>query len=56
MQAGDIGCHVTAMCAQAIEKSLKGYVLLNNQEYSRDHRPDADRVVSTYDVPHLWAG
>jgi hypothetical protein len=22
----DIGCHVAAMCAQAIEKSIKGYV------------------------------
>jgi hypothetical protein len=28
MQEGDVGCHVAVLCAQAIEKSLKGYVLL----------------------------
>ncbi|MBI4917949.1 MAG: hypothetical protein HY825_19080 [Acidobacteria bacterium] len=36
----DVGCHAAAMCAQAIEKSLKGYVLLNRAEPAMDHRPD----------------
>jgi hypothetical protein len=40
MLAGDKGCHVAAMCAQAVEKSLKGYLLLNGAEPAMDHRPD----------------
>ena len=40
MLAEDVGCHVAAMCAQAIEKSIKGYVLLNGATPATDHRPD----------------
>lgn len=40
MDAADSGCHVAAMCAQAIEKSLKGYLLLNGVVPGMDHRPD----------------
>ena len=36
----DVGCHVAAMCAQAIEKSIKGYVIVNGATPSLDHRPD----------------
>lgn len=40
MVLDDVGCHVTAMCAQAIEKSIKGYVIVNGATPSLDHRPD----------------
>lgn len=40
MVADDVGCHVAAMCAQALEKSLKGYVFLNGATPAFDHRPD----------------
>lgn len=40
MVPDDMGCHVTAMCAQAIEKSIKGYVIVNGATPSLDHRPD----------------
>jgi hypothetical protein len=40
MQAGDVGCHTAALCAQAIEKSLKGYMLLNGATPAMNHRPD----------------
>ena len=40
MDQDDVGCHVTAMCAQAIEKSIKGYVIVNGATPSLDHRPD----------------
>ncbi len=40
MVADDVGCHVAALCAQAIEKSLKGYVYLNGATPAFDHRPD----------------
>jgi hypothetical protein len=40
MQEHDIGCHVAALCAQAIEKSLKGYLILNGQTPALNHRPD----------------
>jgi hypothetical protein len=36
----DVGCHVAAMCAQTIEKSIKGYVIVNGASPSLDHRPD----------------
>jgi hypothetical protein len=36
----DAGCHVAAMCAQTIEKSIKGYVVLNGSTPALDHRPD----------------
>lgn len=37
---GDAGCHIAAMCAQTIEKSIKGYVILNRTTPALDHRPD----------------
>lgn len=40
MISDDVGCHVAAMCAQAIEKSIKGYVIINGATPSLDHRPD----------------
>jgi hypothetical protein len=40
VQEGDVGCHVAALCAQSIEKSLKGYVLLNGATPAMNHRPD----------------
>lgn len=40
MQDGDTGCHATAMCAQTIEKAIKGYVLLTRSTPALDHRPD----------------
>ena len=40
MLPDDVGCHVTAMCAQAIEKSIKGYVIVNGATPSLNHRPD----------------
>jgi hypothetical protein len=40
MVEADVVCHVAAMCAQAIEKSLKGYVFLNGATPAMDHRPD----------------
>lgn len=40
MLTSDVGCHVAAMCAQAIEKSLKAYVFLNGATPAFDHRPD----------------
>ncbi len=40
MLSQDAGCHVAAMCAQAIEKSIKGYVIANGATPSLDHRPD----------------
>ena len=36
----DVGCHVAAMCAQAIEKSIKGYVVLNGATPALGDRPD----------------
>ncbi len=36
----DVGCHVAALCSQAMEKSLKGYLLLNGMSPAIDHRPD----------------
>jgi hypothetical protein len=40
MLLGDVGCHVAALCAQSIEKSLKGYLLLNQRQPRLGHRPD----------------
>jgi len=54
MRNEDVGCHVTAMCAQSVEKSIKGYVLLNNRDFSWDHRPDKYLVnLLTKDDPLL---
>lgn len=40
MASDDVGCHVAAMCAQVVEKSIKGYVIVNGSTPSLDHRPD----------------
>ena len=40
MTSEDVGCHVAAMCAQAIEKSIKAYVIVNGATPSLGHRPD----------------
>ncbi len=40
MDPDDVGCHVAAMCAQVIEKSLKAYLFLNAATPALDHRPD----------------
>lgn len=40
MRQDDVGCHVAALCAQTIEKSLKGYMLLNGATPAMNHRPD----------------
>lgn len=36
----DAGCHTAALCAQTLEKSLKGYLFLNGMTPKLDHRPD----------------
>ncbi len=36
----DVGCHVSALCAQALEKSIKGAVVLNKQTPDMTHRAD----------------
>jgi hypothetical protein len=53
MVAEDVGCHVAAMCAQAIEKSLKGYVFLNGAAPAFDHRPDGYLVALLRGEPLL---
>jgi hypothetical protein len=40
MQAEDTGCHLAAMCAQTIEKAIKGYMIVNGSSPRMDHRPD----------------
>jgi hypothetical protein len=40
MTAEDVGCHAAALCAQALEKSIKGAVVLNKQTPDMTHRPD----------------
>lgn len=40
MQVRDVGAHVAATCAQALEKSLKGYLFVNGITPAMDHRPD----------------
>lgn len=41
MKSEDVGCHVASLCAQAVEKSIKGYVVLNRSTPShRSHRAD----------------
>jgi hypothetical protein len=54
LRAGDIGCHALAMCSQAVEKGIKGYVLVNGATPSMDHRPDKYLVsLLTKDDPLL---
>ncbi len=36
----DAGCHIAAMCAQTIEKSIKGYMILNGATPKLDHAPN----------------
>ena len=36
----DVGCHASALCAQALEKSIKGAVVLNKQTPDMTHRAD----------------
>jgi hypothetical protein len=40
MAVDDVGCHVTALCTQAVEKSIKGYLFLNGQTRKMSHRAD----------------
>jgi hypothetical protein len=40
MQRADTGAHLAALCAQALEKSLKGYLFLNGMTPAMNHRPD----------------
>lgn len=40
MTASDVGCHVFAMCTQALEKCIKAYVFFNGAEPKLNHRPD----------------
>lgn len=37
MTAADVGCHVTALAAQAVEKSIKGAVVLNHMTPDMRH-------------------
>lgn len=45
MIEADRGCHVSALCAQTVEKSIKGYVVLNGARPATTHR--ADKYLST---------
>ncbi len=40
MRPQDACCHVASLCAQSIEKCIKGFVFLNGGHPSLDHRPD----------------
>lgn len=40
MQVEDVGFHVAVMCAQSVEKSLKGYMHFNRTRPAMNHRPD----------------
>jgi hypothetical protein len=40
MESDDVGCHAAALCAQAVEKAIKGYLLLNSVTPALNHRPD----------------
>lgn len=42
MKAADVGCHVAAMCAQVLEKTLKGCFLLIGMTPRQNHRPDKE--------------
>ncbi len=56
LQLGDVGCHVAAMCAQAVEKSLKAYLFLNGATPALDHRPDGYLVALLRGDPLLRYG
>jgi len=36
----DVGCHLAALCAQALEKSIKGYFILCGKTPGHSHRAD----------------
>lgn len=40
LEAGDVGCQVIAKLAQAVEKSIKGYLFLSRNEVKLTHRVD----------------
>jgi len=40
MRPEDAGCHAAAMCAQTVEKAIKGYMIVNGSSPKMDHRPD----------------
>lgn len=40
LKDGDVGCHVVAMCAQVIEKSIKAYLVVIGIDFKSNHRPD----------------
>ena len=40
LEAGDVGCQVIAKLAQAVEKSIKGYLFLSRNEVRLTHRVD----------------
>ena len=44
MSDGDIGCHVALLCAQSIEKCIKGSMMLVGHGRARAHpRPSSGR-------------
>lgn len=45
MEVRDVGCHLALLCAQALEKSIKGYFILCGKSSSNTHR--ADKFVAT---------
>lgn len=46
-----MGCHVAAMCAQTLEKSLKGCFILVGMRRANDHRPDKSLTVLVLSSP-----
>ena len=40
MELRDVGCHLAALCAQALEKSIKGYFVLCGNSSSNTHSVD----------------
>ncbi|GEM_PF-5992290 len=42
LQDGDAGCHIALLCAQAIEKGIKAYLVLNGRTNIANHRPDKE--------------
>jgi hypothetical protein len=40
LRKSDVGCHVAVICAQALEKGLKGYLYFNRTPPAMNHRPD----------------
>lgn len=40
LELGDHDCHCAAMCSQTLEKSIKGYMIVNGTQPKMNHRPD----------------